>query len=132
MAIPTDSKTQEKTEEEQQYESTDNYISPDVEDSSQPPDKLPSQQITLPIFNKYKNQLINRLLKIKILDKEELMISNRKHEVDNITQVIYSKVENEKQKVPRDIIDRYYLYYIKGLEICQKHTDSMMVLLGSY
>jgi len=62
------------------------------------------------------------IIKKKIVDKEEL----KNHHKENITQVLYSKVENgEERKVPRNFLDGYYLYYIKGLEVCQKHTEGM-------
>ncbi|CAB4408260.1 unnamed protein product [Rhizophagus irregularis] len=194
MTIPTSSKTQDKTEEEQQYELPDNSIPPDVEeDNSQPPDTLPTQPITLPIFNfrtnfrniyisplanpstippnrdynnelessppqpkwdefciqwckqndlnrdksiipecrmlcfrKFNNQFKNDLLKKRIVVKEELNDHHNKQEVKNVAQVLYIKDENgEERKVPRNFLDGYYLYYIKGLEICQKHTEGM-------
>jgi hypothetical protein len=191
MTIPTS----DKTEEEQQYELPDNPVSPDVEeDSSQPPDTLPTQPITLPIFNfrtnfrniyispitnpstiippnrDYNNELelsppqpkwdeyciqwckqnnLNRDKSIipeckmlcfrrfnnqfkndpskKITVKEELKDHYNKHEVKNVAQVLYSKGGNgEERKVPRNFLDGYYLYYVKGLELCQKHTEGMI------
>ena len=78
-------------------------------------------------FRRINALLKNNLLKKQLIVKEELK-HNNKHQVENVAQVLYGKAENREGskaelKVPRNLMDGYYLYYIKGLEICQKHTE---------
>ncbi|RIA96548.1 hypothetical protein C1645_815222 [Glomus cerebriforme] len=76
-------------------------------------------------FRKFNNRFKNDLLK-KIVVEEKLNNNNNKHEVKNVAQVLYNKDKNvEEVKIPRNFLDGYYLYYVKGLEVCQKHTEGM-------
>ncbi|CAI2166901.1 14702_t:CDS:2 [Funneliformis geosporum] len=79
-------------------------------------------------FRRINAHLKNDLLKKQLVVKEELKHHN-KHQAENVAQVLYNKTENggdkTEFKVPRNFMDGYYLYYIKGLELCQKHTEGM-------
>ncbi|CAG8694996.1 10523_t:CDS:2, partial [Acaulospora morrowiae] len=68
----------------------------------------------------------NGLMKRKIVESEERIL-HRKHQL-NVAQVLYGKDEQEieeRLKGPRNFLDGYYIYYLNGLEGCQKHTENM-------
>src|SRR5436305_15128363 len=71
-------------------------------------------------FRKFNNQFKKDLLLKKMMVKEELKRQQNNNN-DNAVQVLYNENENEG----RNFLDGYYLYYVKGLEECQKHTEGM-------
>ncbi|CAG8471227.1 3292_t:CDS:2 [Funneliformis mosseae] len=139
MTIP--SKSQDKTEE--QESASPSHAEDDKSSPPQPKwdefciqwckqkdlnrDKTIVPECHMLCFRRINAHLKNDLLKKQVVVKEEL--NHKKHQIENVAQVLYNKTENEgdktELKVPRNFMDGYYLYYIKGLELCQKHTEGM-------
>ncbi|CAG8463571.1 2664_t:CDS:2 [Gigaspora rosea] len=66
--------------------------------------------------------------------KKKLVIHKEQDRINqtDIAQVLYGKEGDEKEESvkysqagPRNFLDGYFIYYIKGLEGCQKHTENM-------
>ncbi|CAG8582417.1 13587_t:CDS:2 [Dentiscutata heterogama] len=80
-------------------------------------------------FRKINNNMKEEFFKKKLVVHKE---QDRINKTENVAQVLYGKEGDDEQEGvkysqagPRNFLDGYFIYYIKGLEGCQKHTENM-------
>ncbi|CAG8525494.1 10082_t:CDS:2 [Scutellospora calospora] len=81
-------------------------------------------------FRKISNNTKHEFFKKKFAVHEQRLEQDGKNPTYNATQVLYGKGDGKEgvnySKVgPRNFLDGYFIYYIKGLKGCQKHTEDM-------
>ncbi|CAG8495629.1 15530_t:CDS:2 [Acaulospora colombiana] len=90
--------------------------------------------IPSPIENNDKVEECPKWDEKKAIEGEERTLQ-RKHQL-NVAQVLYGKdIEQEvveKFKGPRNFLDGYYIYYLNGLEECQKHTEAKRIIKRAF